>query len=140
MRLVGWAVHDVLVHFPGIADQLLTRQNFPPSSVPLVEYGVGVLSEAGFDERRAATAFNVLSSYVVTRSHFEAYQRLVSEQQEATVNERAREGWERLAEAIDESPHAASYVRCLGELDDPVLIFERGLDLVLRGLRDELEG
>lgn len=141
LRRFAWAVHDVLVDYPGIGDELLTHQNYPPSAVRLVEYSVGVLQDAGFDDGRASTAFNVLSGYVVGRSHFEAYQRLVSAQSAngSTVVDRARAGWQRLGEVVDDAPSAAAYVRHLGEVDDPATIFEHGLELLLRGLRDELE-
>ena len=138
LRLFARAVHDVLIDYPGIADELLTHQNYPPSAVPLVEYSVAVLREAGLDEARSSTAFNVLSSYVVARAHFESYQRLVAEQTDATVIQRAREGWQRLGDTVDEAPNAATYVRLIGELEDQNEIFEHGLDLLLNGLRDEI--
>jgi AcrR family transcriptional regulator len=142
LRRFAWAVHDVLIDYPGIGDELLTHQNYPPSAVRLVEYSVGVLREAGFDDLRASTAFNVLSGFVVARSHFEAYQRLVSAQSDtgSTVVDRARAGWQRLGEVVDGAPNTATYVRHLGEVDDPATIFDHGLELLLRGLRDELEG
>lgn len=139
LRRFAWAVHDVLVDYPGIGDELLTHQNYPASAVRLVEYSVAVLREAGFDELRASTAFNVLTGWVVARSHFEAHQRLVSTEHDgSTVADRARAGWQRLGGAVDQAPHAASYVRHIGELDDPATIFEHGVELLLRGLRDEL--
>jgi AcrR family transcriptional regulator len=140
LRLFARAVHAVLIDYPGIADELLTYQNYPPSSVPLVEYSVAVLRKAGLDEARASTAFNVLSSYVVARAHFESYQRLVTQQRDASVIQRAREGWQRLGETIDEAPNAAAYVRLIGDLEDQNEIFEHGLDLLLNGLRDEIAG
>jgi AcrR family transcriptional regulator len=142
LRLIAWAVHDVLVQYPGIADQLLTYQNFPPSAVPLVDASVSTLMEAGFEERRAASAFNVLSSYVVTRSHFEAYQQLVTESDETGrgVAERARQGWARLENAVDGAPNAHSYIAHLDTRESPSDVFEHGLDLLIRGLRDEISG
>lgn len=140
LRRVAWAVHDVLVDHPGIGDELLTHQNYPPSAVRLVEYSVAALRAAGFDELRASTAFNVLTGWVVARSHFEAYQRLVAgEQDGATVADRARAGWQRVGDTVEGAPNAAAYVRRIGELDDPATIFEHGVELLLRGLRDELE-
>jgi AcrR family transcriptional regulator len=139
LRRFAWAVHDVLVDYPGIGDELLTHQNYPPSAVRLVEYSVAVLREAGFDDLRASTAFNVLSGWVVARSHFEAYQRLVSVRSDgSTVAERARAGWQRLGQTVGEAPHTATYVRHIGELDDPATIFDHGVELLLRGLKDEL--
>jgi TetR/AcrR family tetracycline transcriptional repressor len=141
LRRFAWAVHDVLVEYPGIADELLTHQNYPPSAVPLVEYSVAVLREAGFDELNASTAFNVLTGFVVGRAHFEAYQRLVDAQSEgpSSVAERARAGWQRLNDRVEGAPNTASYVRLIGSVDDPATIFEHGLELLLRGLRDEIE-
>jgi AcrR family transcriptional regulator len=141
IRRFAWAVHDVLIEYPGIGDELLTHQNYPPSAVPLVEYSVGVLREAGFDDLQSSTAFNVLSGFVVGRAHFEAYQRLVTQQTEGTssVADRARAGWQRLGERVEGAPNTASYVRLIGEVDDPATIFEHGVELLLRGLRDELD-
>ena len=135
-------VHDVLIDYPGIADQIFTYQNYPASSVALVEYGVRTLRDAGFDEIEAARAFDVVASVVITRSHFEAHQRLVSEEDAVapSLEERVEQGWDRLGGAIDESvPHARSYVDLL---DDRILgaeVFDRAVDVVLAGLKAQLE-
>jgi AcrR family transcriptional regulator len=141
LRFIAWAVHDVLVEYPGIADQLLTYQNFPPSAIPVVDVSVRTLRDAGFNELVAASAFNVLTSYVVTRSHFEAYQRLVTASDEAgrDVTERAVQGWQRLGPAVGGAEGARAYVDHLGDLGTPEAVFAHGLDLLLRGLRDELD-
>jgi len=139
LRRFGWAVHDVLVEYPGVADQIYTYQRFPPSAVPLVDYGVRVLQDAGFDELRAAEAFDVLASVVITRTHFEAHQRLVmAHEPDTSLQDRIRAGWHRLDDALDgEVPGAQTYV---DHLDRAVgaTVFERALDVVLHGLRAEL--
>lgn len=141
LRRFAWAVHDVLVEYPGVADQIYTYQRFPASAVPLVDYGVGVLREAGFDEVAAAEAFDVLASVVITRTHFEAHQRLVmAHEPNTSLEDRVRAGWHRLDDALgDAGPGVQSYVdhldRALG-----ARVFERALDVVLRGLRAELDG
>jgi AcrR family transcriptional regulator len=139
LRQFAWAVHDVLVEYPGVADQIYTYQRFPASAVPLVDYGVRVLQEAGFDEVRAAEAFDVLASVVITRTHFEAHQRLVmAREPDTSLDDRIRAGWHRLDAALGDSvPGAQSYVdhldRALG-----ATVFQRALDVVLRGLSAEL--
>jgi AcrR family transcriptional regulator len=139
LRRFGWAVHDVLVEYPGVADQIYTYQRFPLSAVPLVDHAVGTLEQAGFDERAAAEAFDVLASVVITRTHFEAHQRLVTASHpETSVDDRVREGWQHLEPAIDDSASAArDYVDQLDRSMGP-RIFARALDVVLAGLRAEL--
>lgn len=138
LRQLAWAVHEVLVSYPGVADQILTYQNYPPSAVPLVEYGVAALRRAGFGELEAAEAFNVLASVVVTQSHFQAYQRLAvgrPEGPDEAVAERIRQGWLRLNGAIDHHvPHAHSYVSHLDRIGVGGGIFARALDVVMAGL------
>jgi AcrR family transcriptional regulator len=139
LRNFAWAVHDVLVEYPGVADQIYTYQRFPASAVPLVDHGVRLLQEAGFDETRAAEAFDVLASVVITRTHFEAHQRLLAVKEGGPeLEERIREGWHRLEGALDGSvPAAQSYVDHLDRALGP-RVFERALDVVLQGLRAEL--
>jgi AcrR family transcriptional regulator len=142
VRKFAWAVHDVLVEYPGIADQLLTYQNFPESAVPLLDSTVGVLRDAGFGDQQAATAFNVLSSYVIGRAHFEAYQRLATAEADDSgqaIQQRAEQGWKRVSPTSDASPNAQSYVSEIDGLDTPRTVFEHGLELLIRGLKDELE-
>ena len=140
LRALSWAVHDVLIEYPGVADQLYTYQNYPASAVPLVEYGIQALRDAGFDEVAAAQAFDVLASVVVTRSHFEAFQRLVIDREPAnSVEERILEGWGRLNGAIDSSvPNTRSYVEHLDATGQTPKVFEQALEVVLAGLATTL--
>jgi AcrR family transcriptional regulator len=139
LRSFAWAVHDVLVEYPGIADQIYTYQRFPPSAVPLLDFGVQVLRDAGFDDDRAAEAFDVLASVVITRTHFEAHQRLVaSAQPDTTVDDRIRAGWHQLVDRLeDEAPGARTYVDHLDRSEGPT-VFGRALDVVLLGLEAQL--
>ena len=140
LRSFAWAVHDVLVEYPGVADQIYTYQRFPPSAVPLLDFGVQVLRDAGFDDDAAAEAFDILASVVITRTHFEAHQRLVTASRPGpSLEDRIREGWHRLDAALDEEvPGARAYV---GHLDRATgaTVFGRALDVVLLGLQAELE-
>ena len=103
---------------------------------------MAVLREAGLDEATGRTAFNVLSSYVVARAHFESYQRLVTRTARYGLHRSSgpAKGWQRLGDTVDEAPNTAAYVRLIGELEDQNDIFEHGLDLLLNGLRDEIAG
>ena len=141
LRALAHAVHDVFIQYPGIADQIFTHQNYPASSVPLVEYGVATLRYAGFDELDAASAFDVLASVVIMRSHFEAHQLLVTADGSDAdpLEERVARAWNRLDEAIDSSvPNARDYVDHLDEHAMGVRVFDRALDVVLAGLRAQL--
>jgi AcrR family transcriptional regulator len=139
LRRFAWAVHDVLVEYPGVADQIYSFQRFPPNAVPLIDFAVGVLREAGFDDDRAAAAFDVLASVVITRTHFEANQRLVDARRpETTLDDRIREGWHRLEGALDEEvPAARAYVDHL-DTAAGATVFAHALDVVLLGLEAEL--
>ena len=142
LRALAHAVHDVLLQYPGIADQIFTYQNYPASSVPLVESGVKILRDAGFDETDAASAFDILASVVITRSHFEAHQRLVSAAEETpdSLEERVAQAWDRLDQAIDTSvPNARYYVDHLDEHAMGSAVFDGALDIVLLGLQARLE-
>jgi AcrR family transcriptional regulator len=138
LRAFGWAVHDVLVEYPGVADQIYTHQRFPTSAVALVDYGVRVLREAGFEADPAAEAFDVLASVVITRSHFEATQRLVADLDESPLDERIRQGWQRLDDSVGEQGPAREYVDHLDRSSVGASVFARALDVVLRGLAAEL--
>jgi AcrR family transcriptional regulator len=139
LRQLAWAVHDTLVEYPGVADQIYTYQRFPVSAVPLLDYGVRVLRDAGFDDHGAAEAFDVLASVVITRTHFEAHQRQVMRSDPAAnIEARIKAGWERLGSRLDEEvPSARSYVDHLDRASGAT-IFERAVDVVLRGLATEL--
>ncbi len=140
LRTLGWSVHDVLVEFPGVADQIYTHQRFPPSAVPLVDYGVRTLVEAGFDLDEASEAFDVLASVVVTRTHFEANRRLALRGREESTLDRIRAGWHSLLSELDDQvPGVQGYVSHL-DGGEPPQVFTRALDVVLAGLRCELEG
>lgn len=143
LRWLSWAVHDVLVDYPGIADQIYTHQNYPASALPLLDAGMAALRDAGFDEVEAAEAFNVLASVVITRSHFEAYQRLElrrSGEPVDTVDDRVRQAWSRLAGPESEGrPGARSYIDHLDRVGAGAAIFERAIEVVLRGLRAQLD-
>lgn len=137
LRTLAWSVHDILVEFPGVADQIYTHQRYPASAVPLVDYGVRTLCEAGFDLDAASEAFDVLASVVITRTHFEAHQRLALG--ETALEERIREGWHRLDPALaGDVPGARGYVTHLDGAQAP-RVFARALDVVLAGLRCELD-
>jgi TetR/AcrR family tetracycline transcriptional repressor len=144
LRDLATEVHRVLIDYPGIADQIYTYQNFPPSSVPLVDYGVGTLRDAGFDEAAAAAAFNVLASLVITRSHFEAYQNLVSRQggqPDDAILDRVQQRWSQLDESIDpDADNARSYVDHLEDVGAGADVFAHGVEVVLKGLASELAG
>jgi AcrR family transcriptional regulator len=139
LRSFAWAVHDVLVEFPGVADQIYTYQRFPPSAVALLDHGVQVLRDAGFDDDAAAEAFDVLASVVITRTHFEAHQRLVAASEpDTSLDERIRNGWHHLVDHLDdEVPGAQAYVEHLDRSATPT-VFARALDVVLAGLQAEL--
>lgn len=137
LRTFAWAVHDVLVEYPGVADQIYTYQRFPASAVPLVDHGVRLLQQAGFDETQAVVAFDVLASVVITRTHFESHQRLVAGPDE-DIDDRIRRGWHRLDDDLDERvPVARHYVDHLDRSPGSV-VFARAVDVVLRGLAAEL--
>lgn len=142
LRSLSWAVHTVLIDYPGIADQIYTYQNYPASALPLIDFGLGALREAGFRETEAAVSFNVLASVVIGRSHFEAYQRLVGRQEgESTksVQERVRQGWRRLDDAIGKRvPNARSYVEHLDSAGTGEVVFAHAVDVVIRGLEAQL--
>lgn len=140
LRRFGWAVHDVLVEYPGVADQIYTHQRFPPSAVALVDYGVSTLQAAGFDAEAASEAFDVLASVVITRTHFEAAQRLVADMDESPLDERIRQGWRRLDDALEDVDAARSYVDHLDRSSVGTSVFARALDVVLLGLQAELDG
>lgn len=135
---LSWAVHAVLIDYPGIADQIYTYQNYPASALPLLEYGVAALREAGFCEGDAAEALNVLASVVITRSHFEAYQLLVGRkdgQPSSSVEDRVKQGWHRLDDVMTDSvPNARSYVEHLDAAGAGEQVFARAVEVVIRGL------
>lgn len=138
LRAFAWAVHDVLVEYPGVADQIYTHQRFPPSAVPLVDYGVRTLQSAGFDDAAASEAFDVLASVVITRTHFEAAQRLVADLEESPLDERIQQGWRRLDDAVGEQEAVRSYVGHLDRSHVGPSVFARAIDVVLHGLAAEL--
>ncbi len=141
LRSLAQAVHRVLVQYPGIADQIFTYQNYPASAVPLVEYGVATLRDAGFDEAEAASALDILASVVITRSHFEAHQRLVSATPETpgSLEARVAQAWDRLDQAIDSDvPNARYYVDHLDEHVVGSAVFDGAVNVVLAGLQSQL--
>ncbi len=142
LRRLSWAVHSVLTDYPGIADQLYTYQNYPPSALPLIEYGVGALRDAGFGEVEAAEALNVLASVAISRSHFEAYQLLVGRKEgepPKSVEERVKQGWHRLDDVLSDSvPNARSYVEHLDSAGSGEQVFAQAVEVVIRGLEAQL--
>ncbi len=141
LRALAHAVHRVLVQYPGIADQIFTHQNYPASAVRLVEYGVATLRDAGLDEAEAAAAFDILSSVVITRSHFEAHQRLVTATSDgpSSLEERVAQAWDRLDQAIDSDvPNARYYVDHLDEHVVGPALFDGAVDIVLAGMQSQL--
>jgi AcrR family transcriptional regulator len=138
LRAFAWAVHDVLVAYPGVADQIYTHQRFPPSAVPLVDYGVRTLQSAGFDDDAASEAFDVLASVVITRTHFEAAQRLVADLEVSPLDERIQQGWRRLDSAVGDQTAVRSYLGHLDRSHVGASVFARAIDVVLHGLAAEL--
>lgn len=142
LRELCWSVHNVLVDYPGIAGQIYTYQRFPASAIPLIEAGVKLLVEAGFSGREAARSFDVLASVVISRSHFEAYQKLAAGAEGESgrlVVDRVRQGWTRLEQAIDDTaPYARSYVSHLDESRVAAGVFAEALDLLFCGLHARL--
>ncbi|GIU83991.1 MAG: hypothetical protein KatS3mg008_0766 [Acidimicrobiales bacterium] len=136
-------MHDVLVEYPGIGDELLAYQNFPPSAVPLLDRTMEILREAGFSAERSTMLVAILSSYVISRAHFEAYRRLAAGDSDTAreVRDRIVDGWRRLGDAVDpaNAPYAAEYIDMFAKTETAENAFEEGLALLLSAMEAELE-
>jgi len=66
---MGW--REELRRHPGVARHLLTQDAPPATALRVLDDAVGLLIQAGFDEREAARAYAALVSFVLTRVDLE---------------------------------------------------------------------
>jgi hypothetical protein len=60
-----------LAAYPGLVDILMTRANHGPGALRLVETVLGILADAGLDERRAVRHYVLFIDLVLGRLHRE---------------------------------------------------------------------
>jgi AcrR family transcriptional regulator len=71
MRHYAMRWREELHRHPGVARHLLTQEAPPATAVRVLDDAVGLLSDAGFDEREAARAYAALVTFVLTRVDLE---------------------------------------------------------------------
>lgn len=71
MRHYAMRWREELHRHPGVARHLLTQDAPPATALRVLDDAVGLLADAGFDEREAARAYAALVTFVLTRVDLE---------------------------------------------------------------------
>ena len=137
LRALVWRNYELWRQHPGLARVYTEGVTMGPNGVAQVEYALGTLREAGFDDEDAADAFYLLWHYQVA-SVLVARARPVDAAMRGGRSDGTGESRIRLYFAALPASEIPNVVALAGHLDGGN--FEFGLDILLSGLRARLAG
>ena len=137
LRALVWRNYELWRQHPGLARVYTEGVTMGPNGVAQVEYALGVLREAGFDDEDAADAFYLLWRYQVA-SVLVARARPVDPARRTGRSDGTAESRIRLYFSALPMSEIPNVVALAGHLDGGN--FEFGLDVLLSGLRSRLAG
>ncbi|HUR23617.1 MAG TPA: TetR/AcrR family transcriptional regulator [Acidimicrobiales bacterium] len=137
LRALVWRNYHLWRQHPGLARIYTEGVTMGPNGMAQVEYALGVLREAGFNDEDAADAFYVLWHYQVS-SVLVARARPVDAAMRTGRSDGTRESRIRLYFSALPMSEIPNVVALAGHLDGGN--FEFGLDIILSGLRARLAG
>jgi AcrR family transcriptional regulator len=125
LRLLAIGLRRELAAYPGLTEIMATRVHHGPGALRTVETTLGILTEAGLDERQAALYYMVFLDLVLGRIHREAHGGSAARHRAASLDnpDRRRHDHARL-HAV--APHLA------GITDDQ--IFDTELDMLIQAI------
>lgn len=140
-RELAMAFWEAVARYPGVSHHIVTFQHVSPSMLRIVEVGVEILIQGGFDEGQASELFMALASQVLARAALDAHRLLEwgwDEVGQVTTREQflGVERWRSTAEeaGLEHLPRVASYLERTDEWRWSRDVFAKELDLMLRGI------
>lgn len=136
MTDIGHRARRVLLAHPQAAHLLSHRTTRRPGEMRAVEIAIGVLREAGFGTADAALYHRVFTDFVLSWTRTDA--ELLSLDPEARAGDEAawRNEYANLSE--EEYPNIVAARDHIGGSDDPELLFQTALDLMLDAIAERL--
>lgn len=133
-RLRTWAheIRRALRRYPGTARWLMTNPPAGPNALAILEEALSALVDAGLSDDRAAEAYGVLSTWVLTRCDIEDHDRTHSDEHGPT---RRRSMLDTLGSGDGAAfPLATLFTPTFASMT-PDDLFGAGLELILDGIR-----
>ena len=85
LRLLADGMRRELASYPGVVEVLMTRADHGPGALGVVETILGILADAGLDEREATRCYLVFIDLVFGRLHRELYGAPIGEHRNASL-------------------------------------------------------